>query len=62
MRHIITDTPQIAEASASNFTLHPRIPAIATADPDILIIGITAGIVISRTRRGRCGDRSCGQC
>ena len=45
MRHIITVTLRIAEASP--FTLHPRITAIGTADPDT---GITAGIVISKVR------------
>ena len=42
-RHIITVTPRITEASP--FTLHPRITAIGTADPDT---GITAGIIISK--------------
>ena len=46
MRHIITVTLRIAEASP--FTLHPRITAIGTADPDT---GITAGIVISKVAR-----------
>lgn len=47
-RHIITVTPQIAEALASTFTLYPRITAIGTADPDISILGITAGTVIGK--------------
>src|SRR6516165_11896746 len=51
MRHLITVTPRIAEALASTFTLHPHITAIGTADPDIFIIGITAGIVISKVAR-----------
>ena len=45
MRHIITVTPRIAEASL--FTLHPRITAIGTADPDT---GITAGITAGNSR------------
>ena len=48
MRHIITVTPRITETLASTFTLHPHITAIGTADPDISIIGITAGIVIGK--------------
>ena len=46
MRHIIMVTLRIAEASP--FTLHPRITAIGTADPDT---GITAGIIISKVPR-----------
>ena len=49
-RHIITVTPRIAEASL--FTLHPRITAIGTADPDT---GITAGIIISEVTLTRTG-------
>jgi len=51
MRHLITVTPRIAEALAATFTLHPHITAIGTADPDISIIGIRAGIVISKVAR-----------
>jgi hypothetical protein len=47
MRHIITVTCRIAEASASNFIiLHPHILVIDTADRDT--IAITAGSVISK--------------
>jgi len=49
MRHIITVTPRIAEEVASTFILDLHITAIGTADPDISIIGITAGIVIGRS-------------
>jgi hypothetical protein len=38
--------PRIAEALVSTFLSTFRITAIGTADPDILIIGITVGIVI----------------
>ena len=48
MRHIVTVTPAIAGAPASTFTLHPHTTAIGMADPDISIIGITAGIVIGK--------------
>jgi hypothetical protein len=48
MQHINTVTPGIAEALASTSTLHPHITAIGTADPDISIIGITAGVVIGK--------------
>src|SRR5262249_55226424 len=51
MRHITTGTLRIAEALVSPFTLHPDITAIGTAGPHILIIGIAAGIVISKERR-----------
>ena len=46
MRHIIMVTLPIA--GASPFTLHLRITAIGTADPDT---GITAGIVIGKAAR-----------
>src|SRR5215469_1773475 len=49
IRHIFTVTPRIAAELASTFTLHLHITAIGTADPDISIIGITAGIVIGRS-------------
>jgi hypothetical protein len=49
IRHTTTVTPRIAEL-ASTFTLDLHITAIGTADPDISIIGITAGIVIGRSR------------
>jgi hypothetical protein len=45
MRHIIMVTPRIAEAAASTFTLHRQTTAIDTADPDIFIIDIAAGIL-----------------
>jgi hypothetical protein len=48
MRHIATVIPGIAGAPASTFTLHPHTTAIGMADPDISIIGITAGIVIGK--------------
>jgi len=48
IRHIFTVTPRIAEELASTFTLDLHITAIGTADPDISIIGITAGIVIGK--------------
>src|SRR5262245_6854801 len=48
IRHIFTVTPRIAEELASTFTLDLPITAIDTADPDISIIGITAGIVIGK--------------
>jgi hypothetical protein len=48
MRHIITVTPGIAEALVSTF---PHITAIGTPDPDLFIIGITAGIVVSKVAR-----------
>jgi hypothetical protein len=53
MRHIITVTRRIAEASASNFSLRPHIRAIGTADPDMCIVGITPRILTSNdmTRR-----------
>jgi hypothetical protein len=52
MRHIITVTRRIAEALASTFpSTLPHIIPIGTADPDIFIIGITAGIVISKMAR-----------
>ena len=44
IRHIITDTPRIAEP-ASTCTLDLRMTAIGPADPDISITGINAGIV-----------------
>ena len=50
IRHIITVTPRIVEELASTFTLDLHITAIGTADPDISIIGITARIVIGRSR------------
>jgi len=52
MRHIITVTPRIAEALVSTFpSALPHITPIGTADPDISIMGITAGIVISKVAR-----------
>ena len=42
IRHIITATPRIAEERASPFT------SILTADPDITVNGITAGIVVGK--------------
>ena len=48
IRHIFTVTPRIAEELASTFTLDLHITTIGTADPDISIIGITAGIVIGK--------------
>jgi hypothetical protein len=48
MRHIITVTRRIAGALASNFSLHPHIPAIGTADPDMCIVGITPRILTSK--------------
>ena len=48
IRHIFTVTPRIAEELASTFTFDLHITAIGTADPDISIIGITAGIVIGK--------------
>ena len=59
IRHIFTVTPRIAEELASTFTLDLHITAIGTADPDISIIGITAGIVIGRSRIDEVG-RSAG--
>jgi len=52
MRHIITVTPRIAGALVSTFPFtFPRITTIGTADPDIFITSITAGIVISKVAR-----------
>jgi hypothetical protein len=48
MWHLITVIPRIADAVASTFTLDLHITAIGTADPDISVIGITAGIVIGK--------------
>ena len=59
IRHIFTVTPRIAEELASTFTFDLHITAIGTADPDISIIGITAGIVIGRSRIDEVG-RSAG--
>ena len=54
MRHIITVIPRIAEALGSTFrSTFLHITPIGTADPDIFIIGITAGIVISKVARCR---------
>jgi hypothetical protein len=50
MRHIITVTPRIAEALVFLSTF-PHITPIGTPDPDIFIIGMTAGIVISKVAR-----------
>src|SRR5262249_59750295 len=50
IRHIFTVTPRIAEELASTFTLDLHITAIDTADPDISIIRITAGMAIGRSR------------
>jgi len=49
IRRIITVTPRIAEL-ASTFTLDLDTTAIGTAGLDISIIGITAGVVIGRSR------------
>jgi hypothetical protein len=48
MPHIVTVTPGIAGARASTFTSHPHTTTIGMADPDISIMGITAGIVIGK--------------
>jgi len=48
IRPIITVTPRIAEELVSPFTLDLHITAIGTADLDISVTGMTAGIVIGK--------------
>ena len=61
MRHIITVTHRIAEASASNFSLRPQIPAIGTTDLDMCIVGITPRILTSKDMTWPCRLRICHQ-
>jgi hypothetical protein len=52
MPHTITVTPRIVEALLSTFpSTLPHITPIGTADPNIFIIGIMAGIVIGKVAR-----------